>query len=283
MYAFVAHVAGVDAAVGRGGLGEGDHFGGVGVDAGHVFEAGGEAHRAFAHGAIYQRLHPADFVRRGQPVDRAHHLAAHGVVTHERGNVEPEAELGDLVEPGGEIQFGAAAVSGDDGGDAIEQEIIAARIFLHAAFDVSVNIDEARGDDALAGVDGAGGGGAGEMSDGGDAAVLDGDVGALPGIATAIDDAGVADQDVVIRGDERGDQEDKGDEAHWDIFQHRWGGGEQGSVDLTRSRGGAEEDAEKYGESRTRGRIRPFPLARRGSGENGGQTGCGEPRPTAGG
>ena len=61
------------------------------------------------------------------------------------------------------------------------------------------------------------GGGVGEMSDGGDAAVLDGEVGALPGIAAAIDDAGVADEDVVVRGEERRDQEDKGDEAHWDI------------------------------------------------------------------
>ena len=103
--AFVAHVAGVDAAVGRGGLGQRDHFGGIGVDAGHVFESGGEAHRAFAHGAIDQRLHLADFVRRGQTVDRAHHLAPHGVVADQRGDVEPEAEFGELVEPGGEIQF----------------------------------------------------------------------------------------------------------------------------------------------------------------------------------
>src|SRR5258708_4977017 len=43
MYALIAHVAGVDAAVGRGSLGERDHFSGVGVDAGHVFEAGGKA------------------------------------------------------------------------------------------------------------------------------------------------------------------------------------------------------------------------------------------------
>ena len=96
----------------------------------------------------------------------------------ERGDIQSEAELAELVEPGRQIQFGAAAVAGDDGGDAIEQEIVAARVPLHAAFDVGVNVDEAGGDDALAGVDGARRGGVGEAADGGDAAVFDGEVGA---------------------------------------------------------------------------------------------------------
>ena len=54
------------------------------------------------------------------------------------------------------------------------------------------------------------GGGVGEAADGGDAAVLHRDVGAVPGVAAAIDHAGVADEDVVVRGEERREEEEKG-------------------------------------------------------------------------
>ena len=209
MNAFVAHVAGVDAAVGGGSFGERDDFGGIGIDAGDVFEASGKTDCSFAHGAIDERLHLADFVRVGQAVDRAHDFAAHGVVADQRADVEAEAEFSKLVEPGREIQFGTAAIAGDDGGDAIEQEIIAARVSFHTAFDVRVNVDEAGGEDALVGIDGAGRGGGGKAAYGGDAAVLDGEVGALPGVAAAIDHAGVADQDVVVRGGETREKKEK--------------------------------------------------------------------------
>ncbi len=101
------------------------------------------------------------------------------------------------------FEFAAAAVAGDHGGDAVEQEIVAARPPFHAAFDVCVNVDEAGGEDAFAGVDGARGGGVRDAPESRDAAVLHGEIRALPGISAAIDDAGVADQHIVIGGEER--------------------------------------------------------------------------------
>jgi len=47
--------------------------------------------------------------------------------------VDAEPEPGELVEPLGQVQLGAAAVAGDDGGDAIEQEVVGAGIALDAA------------------------------------------------------------------------------------------------------------------------------------------------------
>ena len=101
--------------------------------------------------------------------------------TSER-DIDAEAELVELVEPRREVQLGAAAVAGDDGGDAVEQEVVGARIALDVAFDVSVDVDEAGRDDALAGVDGARGGRAGKRADGGDAAVLTATSGAKQGL-----------------------------------------------------------------------------------------------------
>ena len=137
----------------------------------------------------------------------------------ERSDIEPEAELAEFLEPCREIQFGTAAVTGDHGCDAIEQEIIAARVPFHAAFDVGVNVDEAGGESALAGVDDACRGGRGKAADGGDAAILDGEVGALPGIAAAIHDTGVADEHVVVRGIERREAKKKCEKAHWVYFR----------------------------------------------------------------
>ena len=90
----------------------------------------------------------------------------------------PSPSFCQLVEPRGQIQLGAAAVARDDGGDAVEQEVVGAGIPLDVALDVGVDVDEPGGDDAPGGVDDSRRGGAGELPDGDDAAVLHGDVGA---------------------------------------------------------------------------------------------------------
>ena len=175
-----------------------------------------ETHRALAHGAIDQGLHLTDLFRIGEAVGASHDFAAYAVMAHQRRYVDAEAEFVEFLEPGGEVQLRTAAVARDDRGDAIEQEVIGARIALHVAFHVSVGVDEARRQYALAGVDDARGGGLFQAAYGGDASILHRDIGAEPGVAAAIDHARVADQNVVVgclRG-ERKQEEEK-------IFGHR--------------------------------------------------------------
>ncbi len=59
-----------------------------------------------------------------------------------------------------------------------------------------VDVDEARGHQGAVGVDGATGGGPGELADGGDAAVRDADVGRAGRRAGAVDDRAAADHEI---------------------------------------------------------------------------------------
>ncbi len=63
---------------------------------------------------------------------------------------------------------------------------------------VDVGVDEAGADDLAAGVEDEGGAAAGERAEGGDAAIADGEVAAEPGVAGAVEEAAVADQDVEV-------------------------------------------------------------------------------------
>src|SRR5262249_20205687 len=62
-----------------------------------------------------------------------------------------------------------------------------------------VDVDEPGRDDQARGVDLGLGGGLGEVADGGDAVAGDGQVGVEPGVAGAVDDLAVADDQVVRR------------------------------------------------------------------------------------
>jgi hypothetical protein len=119
-------------------------------------------------------------------------------VPDERREVERGSFLLDFLEIARQVGAGAAAVARDHGGHAVGDEIARFRTFQDGALDVGVDVDEAGGDDAVAGVDYAGGRGAGEASDGRDPSGGDGDVGATPGVARAVQNAGVADEEVVL-------------------------------------------------------------------------------------
>jgi hypothetical protein len=67
-------------------------------------------------------------------------------------------------------------------------------------FDVRVDVDKPGGDDALLGVDRARGGRLADPPDGDDLTAGDGDVGPVPGVAGAVEDTGVADDEVGSRG-----------------------------------------------------------------------------------
>ena len=111
-------------------------------------------------------------------------------------------ELFQAREQGRQIGLRAAAVAGDDGGDAVHAgSCRRAGTFSTVAFDMRVHVDEAGREHAAGGVDGARRPSAPrQLADGGDAAFPHAHVGAEPRVARAVHHAGVADQEVVVGG-----------------------------------------------------------------------------------
>ena len=192
MSALIAHVTGIDAAVFRGGLGESYDFIRIGVGAGDINQAGGKSHRAGLHIFLDKLLHADNFIGVRQAIGRAHHCVAHGVVAHERRQVQPELDIFQAQKFRGQIRERAAAISGYNRGDAIGDEVVAAGNLLDHIFDVRVHVDEAGRDHAILGVDSARGRSTRQIADGRDVPVLHGNVGARPGIAGAVDHTGIA-------------------------------------------------------------------------------------------
>ena len=141
----------------------------------------------------------------------AHHLSAHRIVPDQRTHIDPQPQLLDLLEPRRQVQLRPAAVPRDHRGHAIVQEVVGARIALDVAFHMHMDVDKSRRHDALPCVNRAGGGGVMQVAHRGDASILDGDIGAEPRIAAAIDHPRVANHDVVVRrgSDERQQQDGK--------------------------------------------------------------------------
>ena len=119
-------------------------------------------------------------------------------MANEGPDVEADPGGFEAGKPGGQIGTGAAAVAGDDGGNALVEEVGGLGIEFNCAFDVGVDVDEAGGEDAVFGVDGLVGCLGGKVADGGDAARFDAEVGAEPGVSGAVDDAGIADEQIKI-------------------------------------------------------------------------------------
>src|SRR5579862_1733190 len=138
--AFVPHVAGVDAAVFRGSLGERYDFLGVGVGAGNINQAGGKSYRAGLHIFLDKLLHADNFIGGRQAIGRAHDRVAHGVVADERSQVQSQLDVFQAGEFRAEIGERTAAISGDDGGDAIGDEVIAAGNFLDHVLHMRVDV-----------------------------------------------------------------------------------------------------------------------------------------------
>src|ERR1039457_726425 len=142
----------------------------------------------------------------------------------QRGYIQAEPESLDFVEPGGQVHLRAAAVAGNHRGDAVEQKIVAPWIPFDAAFDVSVNVDKARRHDALSSVDGAGCRSIANPAHRPDAPVLHTDIRAEPWVAATVDDARVADQNIVVRrrGDERRHPEQHGAHSPFGLPESRF-------------------------------------------------------------
>jgi len=126
---------------------------------------------------------------------------------------DADAELTQLVEPGGEVEFGAAAVAGDDGGDAIERKLSARglRSMLPSTW-VWVSIKPGARTRSRASMVRA----AVAFARGPMAAIrpsFTATSARYQGFTGAIDDAGVADEQVVIGSGEKQGDEEKGERA----------------------------------------------------------------------
>ena len=133
--------------------------------------------------------------RRGR-IERRHVVGEAGIA--EVGGPAQQVERRWRWAAGSERREAHPAVAGDHRGDAL------ARLGRHVAVDqqqvvvVSVGVDEARGNDASGGVDGSRGLRAGQVADGGDAVARDGDIGAHPWRAGAVDHRPAREEDVVL-------------------------------------------------------------------------------------
>ncbi len=206
----------------------GDHFaqcdqlGGVGVHAGRVAQARRQAHRARFEAVRHERAHGLELGRGGRAVVPAHGEHPDGAVGDEVGGVR----RGPLVDPvevladraPGEVHVVRAAVPGGDGlphlrrGRLVDRRVAEPVLSEHLQgaalaelgevvvvgqdrqLGVGVHVDEAGRAHQAARVDAPPPVQA--VADGGDAAALDGDVGAEPVGAGAVDDLGAADDEV---------------------------------------------------------------------------------------
>ena len=230
---FVANVACVHALVARGFLRQHKHLFGVRISTGHVDQAGRKAHGAGLHGAGDHFFHPGDLGRRGFAVGFSHRDAADVVVPDQGSYVGSGPGGFEAGKEVGQIGLGVAAVSGDEGGDSVANEVLRERHLLDCAqravadlqIDVRVDIDEAGSQHMPAGIDGAGGAGGSEFADGRDLAAGDGDIARDGGAAGTVRDAGVTDQEIVVGGGEReggdGAQEYEAMERHAGTYRIR--------------------------------------------------------------
>lgn len=105
-----------------------------------------------------------------------------------------------LVEEFSQGNRRTAVVAFDDGCDALADVVHSRWNFEDSAAPMVVDVDGTRGDDVANGVNGSFGLGTGQQADGGDSPVPDADIGAVPRIARAVDDAAVSYEDLVGTG-----------------------------------------------------------------------------------
>jgi len=141
----VADVARVEAAVGAHDLRQRDQLVGLGVGARHVDQAGRHAEGALAHRHGDEFLHAREFGWGRGAVLGAQHGAAHGAVADQAGVVGADAAALEPGEVGAQVLDRAAAVAGDERGDAHAQEVLGAGLPDEVGVDVGVHVDEARG------------------------------------------------------------------------------------------------------------------------------------------
>ena len=87
-----------------------------------------------------------------------------------------------------------------------------------------MDVDESGRDGESGGIDGAGGGASGQPAHGGDFPLADGDIPDVGGVAGAIDDTAVVDQEIeILCRRERPQQEEEHPKFHiWGVYTGKW-------------------------------------------------------------
>ena len=221
----VANMGGIDAVVAADYLAEFDEFFERGIGPRSICQAGGKTDGPILHGLRGQLLHLVHFRGRRRTVVIAHGSDADIAVADQCGYVGADALVFEAPEVFAEgdpvalqaaghgriertvVEFavaggsgGDAAVADDLGGDPLSQTAAGAAVDQERQIGVGVSVDQSGSDKAAAGVDGAACSDLSEFADAGDAAFQDGEISGKPGAAAAVDEAGVADEDIVHGG-----------------------------------------------------------------------------------
>jgi len=150
VFAFAAHVAGINAPVCAGDFGQLHNLLGLREGAGQVNQPRRQSDRAILHRLRDVAFHDAQFgVRRRTQEGAAHRLPSHGVVADERADVGGDVRGFELLEILTKVQPRAAAVAEHEGRDAHAEKILGPGLVFDA-LGVRVGIDESGGDDQSA-------------------------------------------------------------------------------------------------------------------------------------
>ena len=215
----------IEAARARHHLGQLDQLVGVGVRPGRIVEARGQAERSLLADLTDHGLHVVELRPRGRAIVPAHRPDTHGGVAedeadvdrdlvvehrqlpghgepvrrHRRLAVEPGVQLDVAMEILAGLEGGVrVAVDADElGGDALAHLRLVTRLVQDRQARVRVHVDEARRDDMPAGVDGARRGErTGIAADDPQRVTLHAHGGVVAGVAAAVDDEAVTDQQI---------------------------------------------------------------------------------------
>ena len=153
--------------------------------------------RAVVHALRDERAHLVQLGARRRPIDFAHHFAAHRTLADEHREVGGDALRLHLGEKRRERNRRAAVGAFDQRGDALPHVVVGGRDLEDAAARVGVDVDEAGCDDQAARVDLTSGLALDPRRDLRDCVAPHRDLAAIPRAGGAVDDAGVADDEVV--------------------------------------------------------------------------------------
>jgi hypothetical protein len=192
-----------------GDLRELDHFRSRRERAGDVEQTGAEPERAVQHPLPDQPAHLLDLLRRRFPVDRSDDLIAHRPLSDEQRKVGGDVQGCQPLEKRLDRQRRRSIRALDQRRHALAHVVVGRRHVEDPAARVRVDVDEARRHHVSAGVDRPGGGALDSRRDARDRLAAQRDVAAVPRTAGAVDDARVANQEIVGGGlgAETGDQE----------------------------------------------------------------------------
>ena len=206
----VPYVARVDAAVCGHHLAELDHLLDVGVAAGRIEKPGREPERSLLHRLARERPHPVELLGGRRPVILADDGATDRPVAGQLRDVDPQTVPQQGITLRGQIHRPATVRVDEHGGDALGEQRVrpTQRLGGEPACRMRVRIDETGRHPRPIGIDDAARARAVDEADGGDAAIADRHVGAIPRVPGAVDDEAVGDHERVgLLSQRRGDRE----------------------------------------------------------------------------